>query len=76
MLTRAPKNCICLPTRIGDTQQAIAASSPQEVRIRSSDSYWIAEVSMETCAQYRLKPSGRRLLHSTVRFGSGAGPML
>ena len=46
-LTRAPKNCICLPTRIGETQQAIAASSPQRSRICASDSYWIEEVSIE-----------------------------
>ena len=58
--TRAPKNCICLPTAIADTQQAIAVSSPNCLRISSSDSYWIAEVSIETCAQNRLKPSGSR----------------
>ena len=75
-LTRAPKNCICLPTRMADTQQAIAASSPHEPRMRSSDSYWMAEVSMETLAQNFLKPSGSLSLHSTVRFGSGAGPRL
>ena len=75
-LTRAPKNCICLPTAIADTQQAIAVSSPQRVRSRSSDSYWIEQVSIETCAQKRLKPSGSAGDHSTVRFGSGAGPRL
>ena len=75
-LTRAPKNCICLPTRMAETQQAIAASSPHESRISSSDSYWMAEVSMETLAQNFLKPSGSLSLHSTVRFGSGAGPRL
>ena len=52
--TRAAKNCICLPTRIGETQHAIAASSPQWERISLSDSYWIAEVSMEILAQKRL----------------------
>ena len=31
---------------------------------------------METLAQYFLKPSGRAVDHSTVRFGSGAGPRL
>ena len=52
--TRAAKNCICLPTRIGDTQQAMAASSPQWLRISLSDSYWMAEVSIEILAQKRL----------------------
>ena len=75
-LTRAPKNCICLPTRIGDTQHAIAASSPHDSRMRSSDSYCSAEVSMDTCVQNCLKPSGRRSVQNTVRFGSGAGPRL
>ena len=76
--TRAPKNCICLPTGMLDTQQAIAVSSPPSLnsRIRSSDSYWIAEVSMETWAQNSLKPAGSAGDHSTVRFGSGAGPRL
>ena len=72
--TRAPKNCICLPTRIAETQQAMAASSPHVGRIRSSDSYWIALVSIDTWAQKRLKPSGSRGDQNTVRFGSGAGP--
>ncbi len=75
-LTRAPKNCICLPTVMADTQQAIAASSPHWERISSSDSYWIDEVSIETLAQNSLKPRGRSADHSTVRFGSGAGPRL
>ena len=74
--TRAPKNCICLPTVMADTQQAIAPSSPHCSVINASDSYWMAEVSIDTCAQNRLKPSGSRSLHSTVRFGSGAGPRL
>ena len=30
-LTRAPKNCICLPTGIAETQQAIAVSSYDEI---------------------------------------------
>jgi len=51
-------------------------SSPNRVRIRSSDSYWIELVSMETCAQNRLNPSGSPGDQSTVRFGSGAGPRL
>src|SRR4051812_46799440 len=75
-LTRAPKNCICLPTRIGETQHAIAASSPHAERMSSSDSYCTAEVSIETCAQNVLKPAGRRSLQKTVRLGSGAGPRL
>jgi hypothetical protein len=45
-------------------------------RIRSSFSYWMALVSIETWAQNRLKPSGSAGDHSTVRFGSGAGPRL
>ncbi len=45
---RAPKNCICLPTAIGETQQAIAPSSPQARRIVSSLSNWIELVSMAT----------------------------
>ena len=61
---------------MAETQHAIAESSPHEVRMISSDSYWMADVSIETCAQNSLKPSGRRSLHSTVRFGSGAGPRL
>ncbi len=75
-LTRAPKNCIALPTAIGETQQAIAVSSPQRGRISSSDSYWIALVSSETWAQNRLNPSGSAGDQNTVRFGSGAGPRL
>ena len=74
--TRAPKNCICLPTRMADTQQAIAQSSPHFGRIRSSDSYWIALVSIEVLMAKRLKPLGRRSDQNTVRFGSGAGPRL
>ena len=49
---------------------------PEPGRIRSSDSYWIELVSMETCAQNRLNGSGSAGDHSTVRFGSGAGPRL
>jgi hypothetical protein len=58
--TRAPKNCICLPTRIADTQQAMQLSSPHFGRIRSSDSYWIALVSIETLIAKFLKPTGSR----------------
>ena len=36
----------------------------------------MAEVSIEVFAQKSLKPSGRSSLHSTVMFGSGAGPRL
>ena len=74
--TRAPKNCICLPTRIAETQQAMAQSSPNFGRIRSSDSYWIALVSIDVLMAKRLKPSGRRGDQNTVRLGSGAGPRL
>ena len=75
-LARAPKNCICLPTSIGDTQQAIAPSSPQERRMVSSLSNWIELVSIATFATKRRNASGRRGEYSTVRFGSGAGPRL
>ena len=51
---RAPKKCICLPTRIGETQHAIAASSPQWERICSSASYCTEEVSIEIAAQKSL----------------------
>src|SRR5690625_7365855 len=36
----------------------------------------MADVSIETWAQKFLKPSGSSFDHSTVRFGSGAGPRL
>ncbi len=75
-LTRAPKNCICLPTAIADTQQAMAVSSPYFGRIRSSDSNWRAEVSTAVFAANSLKPRGRRGDQKTVRLGSGAGPRL
>ena len=76
-LTRAPKNCICLPTRIADTQQAIAASSPHGARIRSSDSYWIADgVDRDLRAEPLEARRAARSLQNTVRFGSGAGPRL
>ena len=75
-LARAPKNCMSLPTRMADTQHAIAVSSLYAGRIRSSFSYWMALVSSDTCAQNRLNPAGSRGDHSTVRFGSGAGPRL
>src|SRR4051794_37996437 len=74
--TRAPKNCICLPTSIAETQQAIAVSSPKRGRMRSSDSYWIDEVSIDTCVQNRLNPAGSAGDQNTVMFGSGAGPRL
>ncbi len=74
--TRAPKNCICLPTGIAETQHAMAVSSPNRGRISSSDSYWTEEVSMDTRAQNSLKPRGSRGDQKTVMFGSGAGPRL
>src|SRR5690606_30650841 len=73
-LTLAPKNCICLPTCIGETQQAIAASSPQRSRICSSDSYWIEEVSIEIAGQTSFYPAGSCGSQKMVMFGSGAGP--
>ena len=40
-----------------------------------SFSYWIDEVATEMYAAYFLNGSGKRDDQSTVRFGSGAGPM-
>src|SRR5678815_4143510 len=62
--------------RIAETQHAIPQSSPHLGRIRSSDSYWIALVSIDAFTANRLKPSGSRVDQNTVRFGSGAGPRL
>jgi hypothetical protein len=75
-LARAPKNCICFPIAIGDTQQAIAPSSPQVRRMISSLSNWIELVSMATLAANCRNASGRRGEYQIVRFGSGAGPRL
>ena len=75
-MARAPKNCICLPTSIGDTQQAIAPSSPHARRMISSLSNWIELVSIATFAAKRRKASGSRGEYQMVRFGSGAGPRL
>ena len=61
---------------MADTQQAMAVSSPVIGRMRTSLSYWMALVSMDTWAANRLKPSGRSGDHMTVRFGSGAGPIV
>ena len=41
----------------------------------SSFSYWTELVLMDTLAAYFLKFSGRAEEYSTVRLGSGAGPM-
>jgi len=57
-LARAPKNCICLPMSMGDTQQATAPSSPQVRRMISSLSNWIELVSIATLAAKLRKPSG------------------
>ena len=73
-MARAPKNCICLPTTIGDTQQAIAPSSPHARRMISSLSNCSELVSIATCVAKRRKPSGSRGEYQIVRFGSGAGP--
>ncbi len=75
-LARAPKNCICFPTSIGDTQQATAPSSPQVRRMISSLSNCSELVSIATLAAKRLKPSGSRAEYQMVRLGSGAGPRL
>src|SRR3982751_1707257 len=75
-LARAPKNCICLPTSMGETQHAIAPSSPQEVRINVSLSNCSELVSIATFEEYRRKFSGKRGEYQIVRFGSGAGPRL
>ncbi len=55
---------------IGETQQAIAVSSPYSGRISSSDSYWIALVSIETWAQNALEALGEpgRPQHRQVRL--------
>ncbi len=52
----------------------MAASSPQWERISLSDSYWMAEVSMEMRAQKRLYASGSFGSQKMVMFGSGPGP--
>ena len=75
-LARAPKNCICLPTSIGETQHAMAPSSPQVRRMISSLSNWSALVSIATLDANRRNPSGIRAEYQIVRFGSGAGPRL
>ena len=59
---------------MGETQQAMAPSSPQARRMISSLSNWIELVSMATLAAKCRKPSGRRGEYQIVRFGSGAGP--
>jgi hypothetical protein len=69
-------NCICLPVNIGDTQQAMAPSSPQVRRMISSLSNWRALVSITTLAANLRNPSGRRGEYQIVRFGSGAEPRL
>ena len=48
---------------------------PQTGRITSSFSYCIELVFTEIFAAYFLKPSGRAGEYSTVRLGSGDGPM-
>src|SRR5262249_62329625 len=73
---RAPKNCICLPTSIGETQQAIAPSSPHALRMISSLSNWIELVSIATFEEKLRKAFGRRGEYQIVKFGSGAGPRL
>src|SRR5690606_7012267 len=42
----------------------------------SSFSYWIALDLIDILAAYFLKASGSLVDHSTVKFGSGAGPKL
>src|SRR6478672_5819962 len=61
---------------MAETQQAMAQSSPHLGRMRSSDSYWMELVSMDTFVAKRLKASGRLGDQNTVRLGSGAGPRL
>ena len=61
---------------MAETQHAMAVSSPNRGRMHSSDSYWIELVSIDTCAQKRLNPSGSCGDQNTVMFGSGAGPRL
>src|SRR5262245_50237346 len=75
-LARAPKNCICLPMGMAETQQAMAPSSPQAPLMSESLSNWSAQVSIATLAEYLRKFSGKRGEYQMVRLGSGAGPRL
>ena len=61
---------------IGETQQAIAPSSPHAPRMSESLSNCSALVSMATFAANFRKFSGSRGEYQMVRFGSGAGPRL
>src|SRR6185503_15537206 len=61
---------------IGETQQAIAPSSPHAPRMSESLSNCNALVSMATFAENLRKLSGRRGEYQMVRLGSGAGPRL
>ena len=76
MFALAPKNCICLPISIGDTQHAMAPSSPQVRRMISSLSNWSELVSIATLEANLRNPSGMRAEYQIVRLGSGAGPRL
>src|ERR1700750_686768 len=61
---------------MGETQQAIAPSSPQALRISESLSNCNALVSIATLAANLRKLSGKFGEYQMVRFGSGAGPKL
>ena len=61
---------------MGETQHAIAPSSPHAMRMISSLSNWIELVSIATFDENRRKPSGNCGEYQIVRFGSGAGPRL
>ena len=61
---------------MGETQQAIAPSSPQALRMSESLSNCNALVSMATFAANFRKLSGKRGEYQIVRFGSGASPRL
>src|SRR5215475_15709090 len=61
---------------MGETQQAIAPSSPQALRMSESLSNCNALVSIATLAANLRKLSGNFGEYQMVRFGSGAGPRL
>ena len=61
---------------MGETQQAMAPSSPQALRMISSLSNWIELVSIATIAAKLRNPSSSRGEYQIVRLGSGAGPRL
>src|ERR1700751_2835770 len=61
---------------MGETQHAIAPSSPHTPRMSESLSNCNALVSIATLAAKLRKLSGNSGEYQIVRFGSGAGPRL